>query len=249
MHGNYLIAGASSGIGEACVRRLAGEGTTLIIVARREDRLQKLKQECPGNIIPVVYDLNDIYNIKQIFDVCSREKIKLDGMVYSAGMDGLWPLKTNNTQAMQQIMNVNCFAFVEAARNFYSARISNEGAAIVAISSIASLLSETGMSAYSASKAAMNSYVKTMSKEFLRRKIRVNAILPAGVATEMAMKKGALLQGMEEVNAGEGSEPKKLNSLGIISPENIAENVEFLLSDTAKHMTGELMTIGSGMSY
>lgn len=185
-----------------------------------------------------------------VFGACKECKIKLDGMVYSAGMDGTWPIKANNTALMEEMMKVNCFAFVEMARNFYSKRFSSDGASIVAVSSIASLLNDIGMSAYCASKAALNSYVKIMAKEFVRRKIRVNAVLPAGVSTPMAEKKGDLLSGLVVEETGGGNDTS-LNPqpLGMIPAEAIASQIMFLLSDKATYITGELLTIGAGRSY
>lgn len=248
---NYLIIGASSGIGEACVHKLSKEKKRLILVARSEDKLRALKSRYADktDIFPVPYDLTDLEHLEMIYDICKEQKIKLDGMVYSAGMDGTWPVKVNNTAAMQQMMTVNCFAFVEMAKIFYSKRFSNDGASIVAISSIASLTSEIGMSGYCASKAALNSYVKTMSKEFLRRRIRVNAILPAGVSTPMAEEKGKLLAGVTSDPEQENSFSNDPQPLGMIPSEIVASQVEFLLSEKAQYMTGELVTIGAGRPY
>lgn len=248
---NYLIIGASSGIGEACVHKLSKEAGKLVLVARSEDKLKTLKSQYADQIeiFPVPYDLADLEHIRTIYDVCKEQKIKLDGMVYSAGMDGTWPVKVNNTTAMQQMMTVNCFAFVEMAKIFYSKRYSNEGASIVAISSIASLTSEIGMSSYCASKAALNSYVKTMSKEFVRRRIRVNAVLPAGVGTPMAEEKGKLLAGVTNNSGQDSSDIHDPQPLGLIPSEIIASQVEFLLSERAEYMTGELLTIGAGRPY
>ncbi len=252
MKKNYLIVGASSGIGEACVHKLAKEAENIIIVARNEEKLNTLQNQYEGevNIFPVPYDVTDLEHINMVFGVCKECKIKLDGMVYSAGMDGTWPVKINNTALMEEMMKVNCFAFVEMARNFYSKRFSSDGASIVAVSSIASLLNDTGMSAYCASKAALNTYVKIMAKEFVRRRIRVNAVLPAGVSTPMAVKKGDLLSGL---TAGETSRQNGISPnpqpLGMIPAETIASHIEFLLSDEAVYITGELLTIGAGRSY
>ena len=196
---NYIVIGATSGIGEVCAKKLSGKDNTLVIVGRNEEKLDWLKNTLSGNIIPVQYDLSDLYNIKEIYNVCKTQSIKLDGMVYSAGVDGTWPIKVNSINKMRKMMDINCFAFVELARMFYSGRISNEGASIVAISSIASLTMEPGMVSYSASKAALNAVVKTMAKEFIRRKIRVNAVLPAGVSTPMAEMKGELLSEVKKV--------------------------------------------------
>lgn len=248
---NYLIIGATSGIGETCVHKLAVNSEHLLLVGRNEDKLEALKQQYAGKVkvFPVCYDLMDLDHIDTIFRVCTENQIKLDGMVYSAGMDGTWPVKVNNTKQMVQMMTVNCFAFVESAKRFYSTRISNEESSIIAISSIASLMPEVGMSSYSASKAALNSYVKTMAKEFLRRKIRVNAILPGAVSTPMAREKESLLKHVTSVRKGEVSVSEQAQSLGVIPSGIIASYVEFLLSDQSCYTTGELITIGAGRVY
>lgn len=243
---NYIIFGASSGIGKACVESLASEENQLVIVARRIDLLKEIADSSLGYVYPVQYDLNDLENIKDVFRICTEHQFKLDGMVYSAGMDGTWPVKVNNIRFMQQMMNINCFAFVEVSKYFYSKRYSNDGASIVAISSIASLTSEIGMVSYSASKAALNSVVKTMSKEFIRRNIRVNAVLPGGVATPMAEEKGQLLSGIAEVQIEDNKNPQKL---GMIPASYIANEVRRLLSDESRYTTGEMAVISGGREF
>ena len=244
---NILITGATSGIGEACARLLADNDSTLVIVGRNEEKLKMLEYELPGNILPIRYDLSDLVNLKSIYEICRENEIKLDGMVYSAGMDGTWPVKVNSITAMQQMMNVNCFAFVELGKYFYSKRFSHDGASIVAISSLASLTAEVGMVAYSASKAALNSAVRTMAKEFVRRKIRVNAILPGGVSSPMAVQKGLLLEGVS--SESQTIPTKNEQPLGMIPTEIIAEQVRYLLSDKALYTTGELITVSGGRTY
>lgn len=248
MNQSYLIAGASSGIGKACAKVLAEEGNTLILAARNEDRLKALAEELPGRIFTVSYDLNDLEHIKSIFQICREENIKLDGMVYSAGVNADCPIKVNRISLMQEAMTVNCFAFLELGKNFYSKRFSNEGASIVAVSSIASLLCERGMAPYSASKAALNAVVKTMAKEFIRRKIRVNAVLPGGVDTPMAAQKMAVLSGTEALQESP-EQQEQTQALGLIPDWIVAENIKFLLSDKSSYTTGELLTVSGGRSY
>lgn len=249
---NYLVVGASSGIGKACVDKLADEADNIIIAARSKDKLNEIKERYEGklNIYPVSYDVTDLEHINTILEACKVNGIKLNGMVYSAGMDGTWPIKVNNTALMQEMMKVNCFAFVELAKNFYSKRFSQDGASIVAISSIASLTNEVGMSSYCASKAALNSYIKTMAKEFLRRRIRVNAVLPAGVSTPMAEEKGKLLSGLAPAESVAQSKAfPDPQPLGTIPADVIAAQVAFLLSEHSGYTTGELLTIGAGRAY
>lgn len=244
---NYMIVGATSGIGESCAKLLADSETRLIVLGRNEEKLNWLQNSLQGEIIPLKYDLLDLHNIKNIYDVCRTYSIKLDGLVYSAGVDGTWPVKVNPLDKMREMMDVNCFAFVELAKHFYSKKNSNDGSSIVAISSLASLTTDIGMMSYSASKAALNAVVKTMAKEFVRRKIRVNAVLPAGVYTPMAEKKSELLDGIQDAEAGTTKGAKQL--LGMIPSQNVAEIVSFLISDKSRYKTGALEVISAGRWY
>ncbi len=244
---NYLIIGASSGIGEACAKQLADKDNTLILIGRSHERLDNLSKILPGEIYTIVYDLNDLENLKDIFGICKEKKIKLDGMIYSAGVNADCPIKANQISLMKEAMTVNCFAFLEMGKLFYSKAVSNDGASIVAISSISSITCEKGMAPYSASKAALNAVVKTMAKEFARRRIRVNAILPGGVDTPMARKKIQTLGSFSTENNESDKESSQF--LGIIPPEIIADNVANLLSSSGQFTTGELMVIGGGLYY
>lgn len=242
----YMITGASSGIGLSCARMLAEDNVTLFLVARNIDKLNRLSEELPGTVVPIQYDLRNLDNIKSIFEIVKDKKCKLNGLIYSAGMNADCPIKVNNVTLMQETMTVNAFAFLEMGKFFYSKKYSVDGAAIVAISSIASLTCDKGMTIYSASKAALNAMVKSMSKEFLRRKIRVNAILPAGVDTPMATEKMNVLAGVGSENISNREDPQ---SLGLIPSKNVASCVKMLLGDTAMYITGELLTIGAGRNY
>ena len=95
---------------------------------------------------------------------------------------------------------------------------------------------------YSMSKAALNSAVKTMSKEFLKRKIRVNGILPANVKTDMFLNGEDTFEDFMETAL-------QRQPLGIIDTEQVSNLAEFLLSDNAKYITGELVVISGGMEY
>lgn len=237
-----LITGATSGIGEALTRQFAKQGTTIVAVGRNKEKLLALQAEFPNNIYYYAYDLMDLDNIEEIFLFCKENNLKLDGMIHSAGIVYNTVVKANNIKEMEETMRVNCFSFFELGKYFSMKKYSNDGSAIVAISSISALNSAKGLSQYAASKAALNSVVKTMSKEFLRRRIRVNAILPANVRTPMFMANSPQIENYEE--KAEDWQP-----LGIIDPEQVGYMAEFLLSDCARYMTGELVVISGGMGY
>ena len=249
MKKNYLIAGASSGIGAATALELSRDADHLILVGRSMERLEDVAGRCESNAHVCSYDLNDLEHIKDIFSACKEFGFKLDGMVYSAGVNADCPIKVNRISLMQEAMTVNCFAFVEAGKYFYSKTVSNDGSAIVAVSSISGITCEKGMAPYSASKAALNAVVKTMAKEFSRRRIRVNAVLPAGVDTPMAREKMKILGTGDSGYEGDAASSDTGQYMGIIPDKIIADNIKFLLSCDSSYTTGELLTIGAGLTY
>lgn len=231
-----LITGASSGIGLDIVRYLDSLGYHLILCARREDTLKTIVSSLIEDSLAMPVDLCELSRIGEIFKELKQRGIKLDGMVHCAGIGNNLPIRNNDVEYMQQTMGTNYFAFVELGKYFSKKIYSNDGASIVAISSISALTCYTGACNYAASKASVNIAVKVMSKEFMRRKIRVNAILPAYVDAPLgppADDEGYIKQ----------------QPLGIIPPRYVAYLTEFLLSDKSKYMTGTLIPVSGGMDY
>ncbi len=238
----YLITGATSGIGQRTAYMLAAQGCRLVLTGRNQTQLEIMREEIGCDTIIVPYDLNNLDDVEQIFLCCKENGIKLDGLVHSAGIARNAIIRANDWKDLQDVMRVNCLSFIELGKYFALKKYSNDGASIVAVSSIASCLNDAGMVQYSASKSALNSSVKTMSKEFLKRKIRVNAILPANVNTELFLAGEEYIEDfMENALARQ--------PLGIIEVEQVVYLIEFLLSDNSKYITGEWITMGGGMVY
>ena len=214
---NILITGASSGIGKEISLYLAKQGTTVILIGRNEERLREIKEQIGDKAYTYVCDLNHTEKIRGIFDFCRENGLKLDGMVHSAGISEPMPVRSVSIQNVEETMRVNCMSFAELGKYFGGKRYSNEQASVVAISSLAATRPVMGQVSYAASKAALNSMVEVMSKEFLKRKIRVNAIMPSYVDTPMVAEGGRF--GM---NNGIDQMP-----LGVIEPIQIAYLTEF----------------------
>lgn len=254
----YVITGASSGIGAACAERLCRDGHKLLLVARDAEKLEAFAKTLPNKMLCFAYDLEDTQNVQSIFEFAKAQGLKFDGMVYSAGMDAEAPMKVCTAELIEKAMRVNCISFGIMCRHFYSRKYSNDFAHIVAISSISSLTFDKGMGPYSASKAAMNALVKTMSKEFVKRGFLVNAVLPAGVLTPMSVAKLAKLTGNEvniqellkiiEDNPNVISE-KETQPYGWILPSHIAEMVGYLISRKNRYVTGGLLPVSAGLMF
>lgn len=236
---NILITGASSGIGRAMARHFHECGATVIMVARRKEVLAALASELGERAIFLAEDLSVLENVQNVFLFCKESGLKIDGIVHCAGVTASMPLRANDIARMEEIMHVNVEAFAQICKFASSKRYTNDGAGIVAMSSSASLCGDKGISIYSASKAAVNLLVKSAAMELSSRKIRVNAIAPAMVRTEMYYETLKEIPNMESVVAG--NQP-----FGVIEPEYLAYLAEFLLSEKAKFITGAIITVGAG---
>lgn len=230
-----LITGASSGIGEAAAEYLDSMGYRVIIVARRLEKLQQLARKLSKDTICISYDLQNLTDIESVFLQVKEAGAKLYGLVHCAGINRDQPVKTNVLEDMIQVMNLNLMSFIELSKYFCRKKYSEDGGAIVAMSSAAAFDCSKGMCTYAASKAGVDAAVKVMSKEFARRKIRVNSIQPSFVDTPMA-------RDTNDFEAKFAAQP-----LGVIPPIDIAYLIEFLLSDKAKHISGSNIKISSAV--
>lgn len=235
----YMIAGASSGIGWEMAKQISDKETTVILLARRRDRLEEVAAELKGESIVIPCDLTKSEEIENAFSVLRGQEIKLDGLIYCAGIYFLKTVKSMTQQDLEYMFRVNVFGFYEMCRNFYKVKASNAGASIVGISSYSAVEREKGLSAYAMTKEAMNVQTQVMAKEFLKRKIRINTVMPATVMSKMNTTDNRWTN--EEIEAVEQRQP-----LGIIPIENVVKVVQFLLSRDAEYITGESIAISAG---
>lgn len=234
-----LITGASSGIGRETAIRMDRLGAATILVARDEKALSDLKDQMQNPCSYFLCDLSDLTNILPLFDKMA-EGGKMDGFVHCAGVCKVTPIRGLELEEIMQQMNINTLSFFQLAKLFSMAKYSNNASSIVAMSSYAAYTEEAGMCAYSMSKAALNTEVRVMAKEFLKRRIRVNAIMPAEVMSKMGERDNVWTE--EELKNIEEHQP-----LGAIPIGQIVNCVEFLLSNQkAGYITGECITITGG---
>ena len=237
----YLITGASSGIGKAIAEYLTiNEGANVVLIARNSAVINKMADELPGDNIAFEFDLEKIEDIEKIFIYCNKNRVRLDGMVYAAGIAPLFSIEENDIKAAETTMRINAMAFLECARCFQNEVYSNNKSSIVAISSILSEVVTYRQSAYAASKVALNTYVKFLAKEFIH-KMRVNSVLLSVVNTPIYEKLAK-----QSCNFEKNTEKKQ--PLGVIETLEVSEFVAFLLSEKSKYITGSLMKMDSGFT-
>jgi NAD(P)-dependent dehydrogenase (short-subunit alcohol dehydrogenase family) len=163
-----------------------------------------------------------------------------DGFVFAAGKGGVRPLGLTKPDFVHDMMRTNLYNFIELARLLCKKDMLNLGSSIVALSSVSSTMGLKSKIAYSASKAALDGAVRSMSVELASKKIRVNSIQKGWVNSDMN------LDFIENNRAISTIDDFNKQILGGIEPEEIAGAVQFLLSNVSKSITGTALVLDGG---
>ena len=241
---NILVTGASDGLGKEICFLLNSLGANVIGIARNESKLDDIKKEVKYQD-KFHYEIEDLsINLDDIPNVISKivKKFgKLKGIVHSAGVIEILPLKAITLDNLDRIHNLNFKAGVMISKGFANRKNNiGENSSIVLLSSIASLLGYKGLVSYSTSKGAINSLVKSLAIELSQNKIRVNSISPGHINTEL-FNQNKELYSKDFLEELESKYP-----FGLGEPRDVANLVTFLLSDTSKWITGQNIVIDGG---
>lgn len=239
-----VIVGASSGIGRQTAVTLSSLGAQLILIARREDKLKETIALLDGEghcCYP--FDISDLDRADELYRQIKDDHGGVDGLVYCAGVNTTLPLQQMKPGKIKETFEINFFAFVETVRQITRRGRFNEGMRIVAVSSNAAIRGDKAHTAYSASKAAMNSAIRCMAKELADKGIRINAVAPAVTNTEIYARYAA-----ESEMSGSADALLARQYLGLIEPSDIADAIAFLLSPAARMITGITLPVDAGLS-
>jgi NAD(P)-dependent dehydrogenase (short-subunit alcohol dehydrogenase family) len=243
-----LITGASSGIGAHFAEVAAAAGAKIVLGARRTDRLEAIVCDIKakgGDAIAVAMDVADKASTIAAFDAAEAAFGPVDSVIANAGMSLETPFLDHTTDEFDQIMSVNfkgVFLTVqEAAKRMIAAGSpTREHGRIVIVSSLTAQAIEPGLAAYSATKAAVLQMGKVLAREWARKGINVNSILPGYILTDINADWFATEGGQKQVMR---FARKRLMDLSSLDPMLL-----YLASDASKFVTGVGFTIDDGQS-
>ena len=238
-----LVAGATSDIGISIITQLLGLGAKVVIVDVSEEGLLIIQKKLDCELLDI-YAFNIYVNsdIEKNFKALKSEFGVFDGFVYCGGIGGVRPLSFTKYEFIHEMMNANLYSFIEMTRCITKKNSFSKEGSIVAISSVSSLKGLKSKTAYCASKAALDSTVRSLAAELSDKKIRVNSILKGWVTSDMNLD---FIK--SNMDLSQNSDFQK-QLLGAIDPIEIANTVAFLLSDATISITGTSMIVDGGYS-
>lgn len=238
-HGkNFVVAGASSGIGKQIALELLAAGANVLAVARRKAILDESFADYAGQVVTAALDVRQPEAWDAVLPAFVAAHGKLHGSVYSAGVNRLNPLRMFDEGLAHEVMDTNFWGAIEALRRITRPSCIQAPSSHVWIASTAGHRGAAAQSAYSASKGALTAAMRCVIHEIARKGHRLNAVSPAWVETE-------LTKGVEQGIGGESAKKQRL-LLGVGQPEDVSGVVLFLLSDRARWMTGSDVIVDGG---
>lgn len=236
---NIIITGATSGIGRALVDKIDFEVNHLIFVGRSSEKMLELSKQIKTSCSMLTVDLSEL---NQIAGILEQLPSRIDGFVHAAGVESVEPIKLVNYKKFDKLMKLHVYSFVEILKLIEKNKKKNDDyyTSVVAVSSIASDNGGVGQTMYAASKAALEAAVRVLSKELVSKRIRINAVKPGIVNTDMTRR------WMSRVGIDNFAEVERMQLNGIAQPNEVASLIAFLLSDEARHIVGTQIKIDGG---
>jgi NAD(P)-dependent dehydrogenase (short-subunit alcohol dehydrogenase family) len=232
-----VITGGNSGIGYATAKALDENGAKVIITGRRKEAVEKAASEL--NVSGLLADQSSLSDIDKLVAKVKEDFGKVDILLINAGITKFTPIELMTENMFDEVMNVNFKGAYFTLSKFIP--VLNDNASVVFLSSTSATISPQSASVYAASKAAINAVMKIAALELSSRKIRVNAVSPGPVATEI----------MNKLGLDNAVEAQIINSIPLSrlgKADEVADMITYLSGDSASFITGSNFLIDGGQS-
>ena len=241
---NAIITGARRGIGRATVEVFAANGANIWACARKQNdefeaNRRALSDKYKVSIWPVYFDVTNEYEMKTAVQGIRKQKLNVDVLVNIAGIaDESTSFQMTSIEKMKHVLDVNLFAVTLLTQYISRIMVRQNAGSIINIASVAGFDGTPAQYEYAASKAAIIGATKNLAREFADYNIRVNAVAPGMIETDMGAQ-------IEEKLKQEILSKVIMKRMG--KPEEIANVIAFLASDLSSYMTGQIIRVDGGM--
>lgn len=237
-----MITGATRGIGKQIALTLANEGYNIVLNYRTEnDELKQLKNEIESKNVKCLAVQGDVTNFedcKQMIESTIEEFGKIDVLVNNAGITKDMLLARMKEEDFKQVIDVNLVGTFNMTKNVISYMMKARNGKIINISSVVGIAGNAGQTNYSASKAGIIGFTKSLAKEVASRNILVNAVAPGFIETNMT-------DVLKQEVKNEIAKNIPLKRMG--TPQDVANVVKFLASEDSSYITGQVISVDGGM--
>ncbi len=237
---NVIVTGASRGLGLGIARRLAAEGYRVIGIARNRSReSQDAEAEAfgTGSLVFISFNLGEVENIPDLIAGVRKEHGPVWGLVNNAGISFEGALAMMPVSQIEQLIRINMLSPIVLTKSVVRGMLSDGGGSIVNVSSVTASTGYSGLSVYSATKSSLIGFSRSLAREVGRAGIRINCVAPGFIDTQMTQK----LDAEQKERIVRRSALQRLAEI-----DDVANAVEFLLSDKAKNITGTVLTVDAG---
>ena len=238
-----VITGGTTGIGFATAKRFIDEGATVVITGTNPKTLEAARSELGGQVDVIASDASSEKDVKALFDHVVKKHGKIDALFLNAGIARLSPWEQHSEEDFDRQFAINVKGPWLAIKHAIPAL--NDGASIIATTSVVNQMGMPGTSAYAATKAALQQMVRTAAAELSPRGIRVNAVSPGPIETPLFEKTGMSKEEVQQMAAGIQSQVA-LGRFG--KSEEVANVVLFLASDESSYVQGQEFVVDGGMT-
>ncbi|SIS57704.1 SDR family NAD(P)-dependent oxidoreductase [Salimicrobium flavidum] len=247
---HIVVTGASRGIGREAALQLVSSGAFVTLTGRNRKKLEEVEGECQsrqGEVQVVIADLNDEKDRRKLVKSV-EEFAPVTGLVNSAGILNSGEADQISEEELRSVMEVNYFSTAFLTQSLYEEMKKRKRGAVVNVTSLSGLRGTDGNLAYCASKFALTGFTQSFAHEAIRSNIRVNAVAPGFVDTEMGRQAVEAKAGREGRTFEEQWELAKAgNPSGrITTSSEVASAILFLLSEASGNIVGESMKISGG---
>ena len=239
---SVIVTGGSRGLGLGIARKLSGEGYRVIAIARKEtNQLTSAMREAdvdnPGSFQFVPFDLAQIEGISTLVRTVRKSFGPIHGLVNNAAVSFEGVLSLMHNSQIEQLVRVNTLSPIVLTKYVVRSMMADGAGRIVNVASITGFTGYSGLAVYGATKASMLGFTRSLAREVGRNGVNVNSVAPGFVDTKMT-------EGLKDEQRQKIVRRSALGRLAEI--EDVANVVEFLLSDKAKNITGTVLTVDAG---